>query len=519
MRPFTWKFGLPALIVGGALMLAPAAAYAHGFGPRYDLPVPLSLFVLAAGLAVGLSFVIIAVFLRSGRAAADYPRFNLLGTRVGRMVASSPVLWALRLFGLIALLAVIIAGYAGTRTPSDNLAPTAVWVLWWVGIAYASALVGNVWALINPWKALYELVERAYQLIEPGVRLSMNMRYPASWSKWPAVGGFVIFAWLETSYANSSSPEALATLASLYTLVTLAGMFVFGKNTWLENGETFHFVFGLLARFSPIELRAKDRRACRRCDGTCVDTSDACVDCHTCFERSRPDLRELSLRPYATGLLRSEGTRRSEMVLVLMLLATVSFDGLRETPAYGTYFSALQPGFQGAFGTNGDTAVNSLALAGALAVFAAVYWAFAHFIAFNSGEEHPVPLVARRFVFSLAPIAIAYHLAHFFSFLAIQGQAVIPLLSDPLGKRWDLLGTAGYVPSVGVVDARTTWFFSIAAIVTGHVIAVYLAHIAAMRLFSTHRAAVASQYPMLILMVGYTMASLWIIAQPITEVG
>ena len=120
------------------------------------------------------------------------------------------------------------------------------------------------------------------------------------------------------------------------------------------------------------------------------------------------------------------------------------------------------------------------------------------------------------FVLSLVPIAIGYHAAHYFSFLFIQGQRIIPLLSDPFGIGWHLWGTAAYKVDIGVVGARTTWYASIAAIVIGHICAVYLAHVTALRALDNRFAAVRSQYPMLVLMVGYTMVSLWIIAQPIT---
>ena len=123
------------------------------------------------------------------------------------------------------------------------------------------------------------------------------------------------------------------------------------------------------------------------------------------------------------------------------------------------------------------------------------------------------------FVYSLIPIALAYHLAHFLSFLLVQGQAIIPLASDPFGSGWDLLGTAGYTIDIGVVGARFAWFTAVIGIVAGHIIAVYLAHAVALRTLGDRGAALRSQYPMLALMVGYTMLSLWILAQPIVESG
>ena len=125
--------------------------------------------------------------------------------------------------------------------------------------------------------------------------------------------------------------------------------------------------------------------------------------------------------------------------------------------------------------------------------------------------------MARAFVFSLVPIALAYHLAHFLSFLLIQGQLIIPLASDPFGFGWNVLGTAGYQVNIGIVDARFAWFTAVAAIVAGHIIAVYLAHVIAIRTLRDRPLTLRSQYPMLGLMVGYTMVSLWILAQPIVE--
>jgi uncharacterized membrane protein len=127
--------------------------------------------------------------------------------------------------------------------------------------------------------------------------------------------------------------------------------------------------------------------------------------------------------------------------------------------------------------------------------------------------------VARLFVLTLVPIALAYHLAHYLSFLLIVGQYMIPLVSDPLGRDWNLFGSALYMVDIGIINARFVWITSVVAIVTGHIIAVYLAHVMALRTFRDNRAALASQFPMLLLMVGYTMLSLWILAQPVVETG
>jgi uncharacterized membrane protein len=98
----------------------------------------------------------------------------------------------------------------------------------------------------------------------------------------------------------------------------------------------------------------------------------------------------------------------------------------------------------------------------------------------------------------------------------MAAQYLIPLASDPFGLGWDLFGTRNYFVR-GLIDARVVWYVSVAAIVAGHIAALYIAHSQALREFPDRRSAQRSQWPMLVLMVGYTMLSLWIIAQPITS--
>jgi hypothetical protein len=123
--------------------------------------------------------------------------------------------------------------------------------------------------------------------------------------------------------------------------------------------------------------------------------------------------------------------------------------------------------------------------------------------------------VAGTFAYSLIPIALAYNIAHFITLLLIQGQLIIPLASDPFGYGWNLLGTEGYQINIGVINARILWYLSVGLIVVGHIMAVYLAHLISLRTFQDRATAISSQYPMLMLMVIYTVVSLWTIAQPI----
>ena len=150
-------------------------------------------------------------------------------------------------------------------------------------------------------------------------------------------------------------------------------------------------------------------------------------------------------------------------------------------------------------------------------MFTIAYLIVCRMISIAGGGSVGWDIIAKSFVYSLVPIAIAYHLAHFLSFLLIQGQLLIPLVSDPFGFGWDIFGTLEYTINIGIVDARFAWILSVVSIVTGHIIAVYVAHVIAINKFLTYSSALKSQLPMLILMVFYTVVSLWILAQPIIE--
>jgi hypothetical protein len=492
------------------LTLAPGEALAHGFGQRYDLPVPLWLWAAAAAAAVALSFAIIGLFVKASPGVHGYWRLNLLRFPLGRFLADRRIRLVARLVSAGGLVLVLAASLAGDQSPTRNITPTLVWVAWWVGFAYLSALVGNVWALVNPWAALFGWAEAAL-----GARPA-TCRYPVRLGVWPAIALFLGFAWVELIYTGRSIPAALGHLIIGYSVLTWTGMAVFGRAAWLRHGDPFATAFGVLARFAPTEIRVMDREACRRCDLACAGRDGACLDCADCFDRADPARREWNLRPYAAGLLNTDDVSPSMVVFVLLLLSTVTFDGFTATPAWagleGGLYARLQP-----LGEARLTLIDTLGLVSFPLLFVLVYLAFARWMAWMGEDQLPAGQVARLFVLSLVPIAIAYHLAHYFTYLLIQGQLMIRLVSDPFGFGWNLLGTARYRPDIGIVGARAVWYTAVVAIVLGHVLAVYVAHAVALREYRDRRAALRSQLPMLVLMVGYTVVSLWIIAQPIVE--
>ena len=518
-------YRLPALLLVAAVALATQPVYAHGFGERYDLPVPLGYYLVGAGATVALSFVLIGAFFRGAPGLHGYRRYNLLSHRLLSAILQGRVFVTLvKAAAVLLFLLTISAGALGDEAPSNNFAPTFVWVIWWVGLGFFVALIGNLWALVNPWSILFEWAEAVNRRLRPDSDLDMGLDYPSRLGAWPAFSLFCVFAWLENVYPSASDPLNIALLVLAYSAVTWLGMLLFGRHVWLRRGECFSVVFGILAQFAPTEARVPNRSYCEGCDADCTSGEDDCVNCYACWEAAGSGERELNLRPWSVGLARRANVTTDALVFVIMVLASVTFDGFKATPLWLDVKVALWDTWSallgsGEFAASGSVAADTVGLFLAPAVLLAAYVVFCRLTAVAARGEVSGSEVAFAFVFSLVPIALAYNIAHFFSLLAIQGQLIIPLASDPFGYGWDLFGTAGYLVNIALVNARFTWILSVAAIVLGHIIAVYLSHVIALRSMSDRGAAMRSQYPMLALMVLYTVVSLWIVAQPIVRHG
>jgi len=460
--------------IAGGLVFAftPEIANSHALAQRYDLPLPLSYFLVAAGVVVAATFIILSLAIPPPKRPGVKAQVIASGTVPIILVTTVKTL------SVALLIVIILAGLFGNQNPFKNLAPVAVWVIWWVGLGLVSAFVCNVWTLLNPFSTLFDLAESL--LTRRGFRRPPWLAYPRWLGAWPACGLFFLFAWLELVAPNRDVPRNIAIAILIYSGLTFACFAVFGRQAWLRGGEVFSVVFGLFARFAPLHF---DERGSR-----------------------------WVIRPYAAALHTDQPLDASMIACTLAVLGTVTVDGFMETPLWAATSERL---LVGAINRQHLYMVlaSALLLAGPLLLAALYLLVIAMMRRLAGGPKK----LAGRFVLSLIPIAIAYHLAHYFSLFAIAGQFIIPIASDPFGYGWDLFGTTLYRINIGIVDARFIWYLAMIAIVIGHMIAVWLAHVAAGRAYSNLNAARRGQYPMLVLMVTYTTLSLWILAQPIVE--
>ncbi len=457
-----------ALLAVGAL--APAAAQAHGLAGSADLPIPAWMFAWAAAIVLIASFVALGVL---------WPRPRLQEPRL-RRVATIPrgLRTVCGLVGVALYGVVVYAALAGTEVPTANLAPTAIYVAFWVGIPLLSIVVGDVFALFSPWRALYRWISTAARRISP--RLDAEpIVYPAWLGRWPAALGLAAFAWLELAYVDRDVPATLGVLALVYGFVQVVGMSVFGERTWSERADAFGVWFNLCSRISIWETRG----------------------------------RELCVRPLLSGLPRLEPLAGTVAVLVV-LIGSTTFDGASN----GVLWVDVAPRLQDRFVDLGA----SLTLAGELAATVGLAFAIAVVAGFYElgirgmrtlDPRRGVRELARAFVHTLAPIAFAYAIAHYFSLVVFQGQALIYLASDPLGTGANVFGTANTQVDYTLISPTAVWYVQVGALVAGHVAGLVLAHDRALAVFAgNRRAAVRSQYWMLTVMVGFTSLGLWLLS-------
>lgn len=446
-------------LAGAAAVVATTAgpAAAHGLGGRLDLPVPVWLFVYGAAAAVVISFVALSALWKEPRLEDGAPGRILPGFLQRVMTGPVPDVVVRALSSAVFVL-VLAAAIAGRDEPSRNLAPVFVYVWFWVGLAFAHALLGNWWATLSPWDTLARFL---------GIGERPRRPYPKAWGVWPGAILLTGFLWMELVSPAGANPRSLAWAIGVYTVITMAGMATFGREPWNRSGEAFAVYFGLLSRMAVLA---------RRDDG------------------------RVMLRPPMSGLPGLE-PRPGLVAFVMVIIGSTTFDGFSGTSTWLSWTGGLSGMGLAVAGTAG-------LLATILAVSMAYVLAMGAASAVARTPWHPL---AVRFVHSLVPIAFAYVAAHYFSYLLLEGQGGIALLSDPFGFGWDLFGTATLAINFTLLSAVAIWYVQVFAIVAGHVAGVILAHDRSVAAFRSSLA-MRTQYALLAVMVLFTMTGLLILS-------
>jgi hypothetical protein len=449
-------------------------AHAGGLIGRSDLPIPEWLFGWAAAMVLVISFVALAILWPEPKLEGDrwrpLPGGRALGSQVVEIVCGA--------IGIGLLGAVIYTGLEGTQSPAANFAPTFVFVIFWIGLVPASVLFGDIFRAFNPWRALGRAVGWvAARVARSG--LPAPLAYPERLGHWPAVAGVFAFAVLELVRSGGDQPDTVAIATLIYSAITFVAMALYGVEAWSARGEAFSVYFNLFSRISVFETRD----------------------------------RVLGVRPPLAGLAHLQAGPGTAALLAVMI-GTVTFDGAGEAPIW-TGISPDMTRFFADLGLSPQPAFELTFLIGltvAVLLVAGLY-RLGILGARSVGGGFSAERLSRAFVHSLVPIALAYVMAHYLTYLLFRGQAIVFLASDPLGDGSDLFGTASTQIDYGVIGSTATWYWQVAFVVAGHAAGLTLAHDRALALYDDAKLAVRSQYWMLAVMVAFTSLALWLLSQ------
>lgn len=453
-RPTPRRAALGALLAGLVLAL-PDPASAHGIGGVTDLPIPGWLFAWGATAVLILSFVALGVLWPKPRLESMGRRFAFTLPRFAEPLAA--------VVGLAVTAVVVVSALAGTTEAGSNLAPTFVWVAFWVAVPLATVILGDFYTALDPWRTIARLAGAANRALGRAPRTFAP--YPERIGRWPAAVGLVVIGWMELVWKSRTDPRALGLVILGYGAIQLAGMARYGIVAWRRNADPFAVYTHVLSHASPVVV--EDRR--------------------------------VSLRAPLSGLP-SLAAGAGTVAVLVALIGTTSYDGLSR----GTLWTKVvhDPTNQ---------LVGTIGLALALALVAGVYRiGVSGMMRLSRGAEGAA--LGARFAHTLVPIAVAYVVAHYFSLVATQGQALAPLASDPLGNGANIFGTASVTVNYALLSAGTIWAVQVIALVSGHVGGLLLAHDRALTTYDDHRRAMRSQRYMLVVMVGFTSLGLWLLS-------
>jgi len=480
---------LPALI---ALLLGwSLPATAHVMQAPYNLPVPLWLYAYGATAALLASFAVVGYLVRADTGSSAYTHRVITRHPLARWLINPVVQGAVRLVSLGALILTILSGLLGTSVAAQNFNITFFWIIFVLAFAYLTAMVGDVYRIINPIIILCDVIESIKPRLFKGW-----IRYPQHFGYYPAVSLYIAFIWIELF--GQVTPRELSIILSLYVLISVVAAWLVGRETWFQFGDFFAIFFRLIGKLSPLEYR--------------------------CPEQGQGP--EVVLRPPSFGILTERPDHPSLLIFVLFMLSSTAYDGIHETvPWVGIFWKQIYP-FLAKFigvGQPGQYLIlveyyyywQRLMMVISPFVYLAIYLGFVGMIRFFVRTPVDTSSLALRFAYSLIPIAFVYNLTHYFTLAILQGPAILPLLSDPLGLGWDIFGTSGWYDVPIMLEAGTIWHTQVGLILVGHILSVYLSHLEALKIFPSRREAALSQLPMLFLMVILTTIGLWILSLPI----
>ncbi len=529
---------LSTLAVTALATLLPTPALAHASERGYVLLLPTGYYLIGGAAAVLASFL--ALFF--------LPQQHLERLAAWRLplfaVPTSARLWT-SLAAFLIMTALTAAGIFGSRDPLSNPLPLTFWTLIWIGLTLVQGVFGNLWGWLNPWYGPVRLANmliserhRAHGItptpnpsphgggrsgraasapvatsaegkekspspwgsagrerrvarpgkvrgggIEHATEPGISIPSPQKLGYWPALFLFAAFAWFELIDLAPDDPYRLALVIAGYWLFSFIAMLFVGYDTWSRQGEFLSVFLRMVSRFAVFDGRQAVNQQ-----------------------------QQVSICLPGAKLWSEPPLPLSGTLFLLLALASVSFDGFSKT------FLWLASNGINPLEFPGRSAMQGINSAGLVLTFCGLASVFMLCIAASQtlSARSAFTRAAGQLVWSIVPIALAYHFSHYLTALLVNGQYALVALSDPFGLGWNLFGTAHWQVGAGMVmgfdRAWIIWNCQALAIIGGHVLAVVIAHGLSFRLNGSR--SLPAELPLTILMIAYTVFGLWLLSTP-----
>ena len=469
-----------AVFVVGTALLARGVAASNAAVGLSDaagdaLAVPRWLYVATGGAAIGASALLAGFVTDRGFVASIHGwRHDLGGGDRIRRVAGA----AAGVVGAVLVALVVYRGFVGPQVSTVNFAVIVTFAGGRAGLTMAAYLAGNVWPAVNPLRAL--------DRVPTGV-----VAYPDRLGRWPALVGILLLVWVETTAGVTRRPEVLAAAVAGYLAVAAAGSVLVGADAWLRNADPVATAFRFYGRVAPLSWNRG--RLTASIPGMRLVPPVAPDGANIESEAASPstDGGTAGDDRLVSGL--------DDVAIAVALVWELTFSGFVTTAQGATVVRAVA-----AVGVP-PLAVYAVLFVGGFGVFYAAFLAAARVATRRIRTTRSPRTLAVAFAPSLLIIAAGYHLAHYFGFFVSLSPSLATALSAPLSA-----------PANPVVLTLPAWVsaLNIVFVLGGHLVAIWVAHSTAYRLFPSRLQAIRSQYPFVVVMIAYTAASLWLISLP-----
>jgi hypothetical protein len=357
----------------------------------------------------------------------------------------------LRAVTLAGFIFTILAGLLGSVVGSHNFAIIFVWIAWWTALKlFFIPFGGRSWCSICPIPMPGEWLQHGGILQPRGKGIGLNKRWPHFLKgSWLQAGGFLLVGLFGAVTLTSASVTAWVLLAIIVLALVLS--IVFERRSFCNYLCPIGGFTGLYAQAGPVEVRVKDKEVCaahaeKTCYTACpwgqyplaLKSSANCGLCIECLRVCPSDNIAFNLRPWGSDLGLKAKHRLDEAFLGLVMLASALVDSAVFLGPWGQLKSAAY-----SIGSGPWFIFAGVFLAAALVALPGLY-AAAAWAAMRLGKTKTTLRQAlARDSQVLVPLGMLAWIAFTVSFAFTKFSYVLPVVSDPLGRGWNLIGMTG----------------------------------------------------------------------------